>query len=101
MPRLNVDRLSEAEARRIIAADGSGAIASAPGQPTVLFVDLGRFDHDPALAELRREDGTPLIVFECTVNGYWSEDLLMLFSPVPDQEPLVSLSGLRRGRPRS
>ena len=64
IPLLNVPDLSEAEALRIIAADGSGAFAAAPGQPTVLFVDLGRFDHDPALAGLLRGDGTPLIVFE-------------------------------------
>ncbi|MCB1186391.1 hypothetical protein KDL29_04410 [bacterium] len=64
VPLLNVDSLTEEEALRIIAADGSGAIAQAPGQPTVLFVDLGRYDHDPALGELKRADGTPLVVFE-------------------------------------
>ena len=64
VPLLNVDELTAEEAARIIAADGSGAIASAPGQPTVLFVDLGRFDHDAALAGLLREDGTALVVFE-------------------------------------
>jgi hypothetical protein len=64
IPRLNVSNLTAEEAARIVAADGSGAIASAPGQPAVLFVDLGRYDHDPALGELRREDGTALIVFD-------------------------------------
>lgn len=78
VPLQNVDNLTEAEAQRIIDADGSGAIARAPGQPTVLFVDLGRYDHDPALGELRREDGTPLVVFE----GRWS-------LPVASREALV------------
>ena len=64
IPLLNVDNLSLEEAQRIIAADGSGAIARAPGQPTVLFLDLGRYDHDPALADLQRAGGTPLLSFE-------------------------------------
>ena len=63
-PRLAVDGLSEAEAVAIIAADQSGAIVAAPHQPTVLFVDLGRFSFDPGLLELRRPDGTPLLSFE-------------------------------------
>jgi hypothetical protein len=63
VPRLNVDRLTADEARAITAADASGAITAVPGQPTVLFVDLGSYDFSPTLAELHRADGTPLLAF--------------------------------------
>ena len=64
VPCLAVDDLSAEEARAIVAADLSAAIVPAPGQAAVLFIDLGRYDYDPALAELRRADGQPLLSFE-------------------------------------
>jgi len=78
VPRLNVEQLTAAQAGAIVAADSSGAIVAAPGQPTVLFVDLGRFDFSPALAELADELGTPLLRFE----PYWPE-------PAATREALV------------
>jgi hypothetical protein len=63
VPRLNVPRLTPDEARALLAADASGALVLAPRQDCVLFVDLGCYDFSPALAELRREDGTPLLRF--------------------------------------
>jgi len=63
VPSLNVDRLSAEQARAIIAADGSGAISAAANQPTVLFVDLGRYCFSPALAELADDQGQPLLRF--------------------------------------
>jgi len=63
VPRLNVNRLSAAQAAAIIAADGSGAISAAADQPTVLFVDLGRYCYSPTLAEVANEQGEPLLSF--------------------------------------
>lgn len=63
VPRLNVSGLSEEQAAAIIAADGSGAITAAPEQPTVLFIDLGRYDWSPALAGLADGEGRPLLSF--------------------------------------
>jgi hypothetical protein len=63
VPRLNVARLTANEAAQLRAADASGALSSPPGQPAVLFVDLGVYDFSPALAELTRSDGTPLLSF--------------------------------------
>jgi hypothetical protein len=62
-PVLNVENLTTEQAAAIIAADTSGAISAAPGQPTVLFVDLGRYHYSPALAALAADDGTPLLAF--------------------------------------
>ena len=69
VPRQRVATLTDEQARAIIAADASGAIVSAPGQPAVLFVDLGRFDYSPQLAELTTVDGTPLLSFD----DWWAE----------------------------
>lgn len=63
VPRQAVAQLTPEEASAIIGADRSGAIVAAPGQPGVLFVDLGAFDYDPALAELRSAAGQPLLEF--------------------------------------
>jgi hypothetical protein len=63
VPRLAVEQLAPDQAALIIAADRSKSIRSAPGQPAVLFVDLGVYDYDPALAELRDETGLPLLEF--------------------------------------
>jgi hypothetical protein len=63
IPRLNVEGLTAAEAAIIRAADSSAAISSPPGQPDVLFVDLGVYDFSPALAEAKRADGTCLLSF--------------------------------------
>jgi hypothetical protein len=68
VPRLAADILTPNQAASIIAADHSGAITAAPGQPTVLFVDLGCFDYDPALAGLCGDDGAPLLQF----TSYWA-----------------------------
>ncbi len=69
IPRLNVEDLSPLEARAILAADASGAIVPAPGQETVLFIDLGRYDFSPELAELTSADGAPLLRF----TDYWPD----------------------------
>ena len=69
IPRLNVDELSPLEARAILAADASGAIISAPGQEAVLFIDLGRYDFSPELAELTSMSGEPLLRF----TDYWPD----------------------------
>jgi hypothetical protein len=69
VPQLNVPRLTEDQARAVVAADESGAIVAAPGQPAVLFVDLGRFSWSPALAELVDEGGTPLLRFTDRLAG--------------------------------
>jgi hypothetical protein len=66
-PQLNVSELSPAEAQAIISADSSGAMVLPPQQTNALFVDLGVYDFSPALAELRRADGTPLLRF----TGSW------------------------------
>lgn len=66
VPELNVARLTAAQAAAIVAADASGAIVAAPGQDSVLFIDLGRYDYSPQLAELRAEDGTALLSFSDT-----------------------------------
>jgi hypothetical protein len=63
VPRLNVPGLTADEARAILAADSSGALLLAPRQDSVLFVDLGSYDFSPALGEVRRADGTPLLRF--------------------------------------
>jgi hypothetical protein len=63
VPRLAIEQLAPEQALAIVAADRSGAIVPAPGQPGVLFVDLGVFDYDPALAELRDAAGQPLLEF--------------------------------------
>jgi hypothetical protein len=68
VPRLAVEQLTSEQAARIVAADSSAAITAAPGQPTVLFVDLGCFSYDPALAELAGETGAPLLEFA----DYWA-----------------------------
>ena len=68
VPRLAVEQLSAEDARRIIAADASGAIVAAPGQRGALFVDLGRFDYSPTLAELSDANGRPLLTF----GDYWA-----------------------------
>lgn len=72
VPRLAVDALTPEQAAAIIAADRSGAIAAAPGQPSVLFIDLGCFDYDPALAGVLGDDGTPLLEFA----NYWAAPTL-------------------------
>ncbi len=69
VPRLAVAELTPEQALAIIAADRSGAIVAAPGQPGVLFVDLGVFDYDPALGELRDAAGQPLLEFA----DYWAK----------------------------
>jgi hypothetical protein len=90
IPRLNGPALTSDEARAILAADTSGAFSSPPGQPQVLFVDLGVYDFSPALAGLRRSDGSPLLTF----SDYWPlpetrrEDLV-----VPLGRPGRSFSG--------
>jgi hypothetical protein len=68
VPSLNVDRLSVEQARAIVAADGSGGISAAANQPTVLFVDLGRYCYSPALAELADDQGRPLLRF----GAHWA-----------------------------
>jgi hypothetical protein len=78
VPRLAVDHLAAEEAAAIIAADRSRAITAAPSQPTVLFVDLGCFDYDPALADLRSAEGAPLLEF----TGSWA-------APAARREDLV------------
>ena len=94
VPRLNVAELSEADAARIIAADVSGAITAAPGQPTVLFVDLGRYDHGPELTDLTDGEGTPLVRFA----DWWGrpgtvrEDLVIPLRPVQG-EPVPAVPG--------
>ncbi|MCH7472529.1 hypothetical protein IIA79_06210 [bacterium] len=64
VPQLVASRLTEEQARAIIEADASGAIVAAPEQPTVLFVDLGRYVHSPALELLKDGDGALLLTFE-------------------------------------
>ena len=61
-----------------MAADSSGAITHAPGQPAVLFVDLGRYTHTPALESLRGQNGEPLLLFD----GSWPQ-------PSAEREQLV------------
>jgi hypothetical protein len=78
VPRLNVSHLTPDEAQAILAADVSGALVMAPRQTSVLFLDLGGYDFSPALAELKREDGTALLKF----TDYWA-------SPVTGREELV------------
>jgi len=104
VPRLNVTELCEADAARIIAADTSGAIAAAPGQPTVLFVDLGRFDHGPGLGELTAADGTPLLYFA----DWWGEpgtnreDLVVPLKPGRDEpvrEPVAAVAPVEVAEP--
>lgn len=68
VPRLNVASLSSEQAAAIVAADGSGAISAAPDQPTVLFIDLGRYDWSPALAGLTDGQGRPLLSF----GAHWA-----------------------------
>jgi hypothetical protein len=63
VPRLAVDNLTPEQAAAIIAADESGAVVCAPGQPTVLFIDLGRYEYSPALSALHTADGRPLLEF--------------------------------------
>lgn len=65
-PRLNpeIAGLDEALAARIQAADASGSISAAPGQPGVLFVDLASWSPSPALAALTDAQGRPLLVFD-------------------------------------
>jgi hypothetical protein len=78
VPRLAVEQLTPDEAAAIIAADRSGAITAVPEQPTVLFVDLGRFDYDPALLELRSAEGAALLEYA----NYWA-------APAARREDLV------------
>ncbi|GEM_PF-5889465 len=83
VPRLNVSRLTAEQAGAIVAADASGAIVAAPGQEGVLFIDLGRYDYSPELAELTAADGTPLLSF----SDSWSppstarEELVVPLAP--------------------
>lgn len=63
VPRLAVDELTKEQAAAIVAADESRAIVTAPGQPTVLFIDLGKYEYSPALSGLRTADGQPLLEF--------------------------------------
>jgi hypothetical protein len=92
VPQLNVARLTPEQAQAIIDADMSGAITPAPGQPTVLFIDLGCYDFSPALAELTDNDGTPLLRF----SERWpepglsrSELVVPLKAPARDDEDAV------------
>jgi hypothetical protein len=61
-----------------MAADASGAVVAAPEQAAVLFVDLGRYDYAPELAELKGADGKPLLRFA----DWWA-------SPTADRESLI------------
>ncbi len=66
-PQLPGGRLNAEQAAAILAADRSGAIVAGPGQggqPSTLFVDLGRWEFSPALAELQDSSGRPLLAFE-------------------------------------
>lgn len=65
-PRLNPElgALSAEQAAAILAADSSGAIVAAPGQPTVLFADLAAFYPSGPLAALCDAAGRPLLVFD-------------------------------------
>jgi hypothetical protein len=92
IPELVVDGLSEEQARAIIAADASGAITAAPQQPTVLFVDLGRYDYSPQLAELTDETGQPLLRFrrELPQPTGLREALVVPLKRPPMPEPVTS-----------
>lgn len=81
-PDLPGGRLTAAQAAAVLAADRSGAIVPAPGQSadnmTTLFVDLGRWDFNPALAGLKDEIGRPLLRFEQQMPAVLSRaDLLV------------------------
>lgn len=92
VPVLNVPVLTPEQAQCIIDADASGAIIAAPGQPTVLFVDLGRFAYCPALAELMDECGVPLLRFEARLVEPVArrEDLLV---PLKRSAPVSTAGG--------
>jgi hypothetical protein len=89
VPRLNVATLTADQAAEIIAADASGAITAAPDQPTVLFLDLGRFVYSPALANLTDEHGTPLLGFgDCWAEpGLGRTDLVIPLGAARGVEP--------------
>jgi hypothetical protein len=90
VPRLNVEELTLLDTRAILNADASGAITAAPGQPTVLFIDLGRYDYSPELAELRNTQGEPLLRF----TDFWAspsagrEDFIIPLKPRPGESAL-------------
>lgn len=67
------------QAQQIIAADLSGAIVCAPGQPTVLFIDLGVYAFSPGLETLLDSEGEALLSFrECELAPSASrEDLVV------------------------
>jgi hypothetical protein len=88
-PYLNPQRadggsLSEAEAAALLAADRSGALFSAPGQPTVLFVDLGRWDYNPALGALTDSAGLPLLRFDAPLPPALRRDDLVVPLKLPN-----------------
>jgi hypothetical protein len=64
VPYLNAARLTAEQAAGIQAAGPPGAFAAVPGQPEVLFVDLGVYAYSPDLAALTDAAGMPLLAFE-------------------------------------
>lgn len=82
-PYLNVASLTEAQAAAIIAADHSSAIQAAPGQPTVLFVDLGAFWFSTGLETLTDDGAVPLLAFsdEPVTAAASREDLVVPLKP--------------------
>ncbi|MCC7478747.1 hypothetical protein IT575_09860 [bacterium] len=85
-PALPGGRLSLKQAQQVIAADASGAIVAGPGGDGTLFVDLGRWDFSPALAQLQDDAGRPLLLFESELpTALQRADLLLPLSRQPHE----------------
>ena len=94
IPQLT-EPITEQQAQQIIAADLSGAIVSAPGQPDVLFIDLGAYSFSPGLEALVDFQGGPLLAFrECEIAPSASREALVVpLLASPEQLPELDESG--------